>query len=106
MLRISPNIFCSALYFKEIVVIAPFLTLAAIVRCTVEIPACFFAIPYYLSKTTEKTVSSHMMVAKFGGTTRFFLAMIGLNFWLTFLDIVIPWLIVYPTGIYDKFAVW
>ena len=106
MLRKSPNMFCSALYFKDIAIIVPFLILAAIVRCIVEIPACFFAIPYYLSKITEKTVSSHMMVEKFGGTTKFFLTMIGLNFWLTFLDVVIPWLIVYPTGIYDRFAVW
>jgi len=46
-----------------------------------------------------------MMVEKFGGK-KIFLTMIGLNFWLTFLDVVIPWLIVYPTGLYDKFAIW
>lgn len=106
ILLISPNMLCSAIYFQELSIYAPSVILAAIMRCIVEIPACFFAIPYFLTISKKVPISSHAMIEKFGGLFRYFLIMIGLNFWLTLLDILIPWLIVYPTGIYTRFAVW
>ena len=42
MLIISPNMLFFSLYFRELSIVAPFIILALIVRCIVEIPACFF----------------------------------------------------------------
>lgn len=106
ILFMSPNMFCSAIYFQEISIYLPSVILAAIMRCMVEVPACFFAIPYFLTISTKVPTTTHVMIEKFGGVLRYFLIMIGLNIWLTFLDTLISWLIVYPTGVYDKFAVW
>lgn len=106
ILLMSPNMFCSPIYFQELTIYAPSVILAAIMRCIVEIPICFFAIPYFLTVSQKVYTSPHMMIEKFGGLFRYFLIMIGLNFWLTFLDALIPWLVVFPTGIYNKFAVW
>jgi len=106
ILLISPHMFCSAVYFQELTIYAPSVVLAAIMRCIVEITACFFAIPYFLTISQNVSTTTHMMIERFGGLFKYFLIMIGLNFWLTFLDSLISWLVVYPTGIYSKFSVW
>jgi hypothetical protein len=49
ILFMSPNMFCSAIYFQEISIYLPSVILAAIMRCMVEVPACFFTIPYFLT---------------------------------------------------------
>jgi len=106
ILLISPHMFCSAIYFHELTIYSPSVLLAAIMRCIVEITACFFAIPYFLTVSQKVSISFPMMIERFGGLFRYFFIMIGLNFWLTILDTIIPWLVVYPTGIYSRFAVW
>ena len=80
--------------------------IGAIVRCIVEIPACCIAIPYFLSRATKSSITLQSMFEKFGGALKYVLIMIALNFYLTFLDVLFSWLIVYPTGIYTAFAAW
>jgi len=46
------------------------------------------------------------MVEKFGGLVKYSLSMVGLNFWLTIVDSFIPWIVVFPTGIYNNFGMW
>jgi hypothetical protein len=96
----------SAIFFSDFTVYAPSVILAATLRSIVEVPACYFAIPYFLTRSTKVPVSSHIMFEKFGGLKKYFLIMIALNFYLTFLDAFISWLLVYPTGIYVRFAAW
>ena len=106
ILFISPNMFCSTLYLEEPSIYMPLSLLAALFRCIVLIPVSFFAIPYFLSLAQKKPVSYHVMIEEFGGMFNFFFSMIGVNFWITFLDTLIPWLLVFPTGIHARFAVW
>lgn len=95
----------AVMYFKNLENYAPAVLLAACVRCLVEIPACYYAIPYFLSRSTGAKTTSLMMIEKFGGMYRYIIIMVALNFWLTLLDALIPWLAIFPTGIY-KFAYW
>jgi hypothetical protein len=96
----------SAMVLNNLGIYAFSVFLAAILRCVIEIPACYFAIPYFLTRSTKVSVSAQSMIEKFGGFIKYFLIMITLNFYLTFLDAFFSWLLVYPTGIYAKFAVW
>jgi len=106
ILLFSPTMLCSSIYFNELSIFIPAVILAAIMRCLIEIPACLFAIPYFLSVAHKETVTIHSMVEKFGGLVKYFLSMVSLNFWLTIVDSFIPWIVVFPTGIYNNFGMW
>ncbi len=93
------------LYYKNIEKYAPAVLVAACVRSLIEVPACYYAIPYFLTRSTHIKTNSRMMIEKFGGIYRFIVMLIALNVWLTILDAFIPWLVVYPTGLY-KLARW
>jgi len=84
----------------------PFAFLSAIVRCLVEIPLCVLAIPYFLTVSRGEKITTSQMIEEFGGLKGYLLKMVLLNFWLTFLDTAIPWVLTYPTGIYSYSATW
>ncbi len=79
---------------------------AGAVRSLIEIPLCYRAIPFFLSRNTGKTVTGKNMLDRFGGPAQYILIMTALNFYLTFLDTLFSWLITFPTGLYDLLGRW
>lgn len=79
---------------------------AGLVRCLVEVPACYVAIPYYMSRTLDRRVSPREALSEFGGVGRYVLIMSLFNLWLTLLDSAIPWALVYPTDAYKTWGTW
>lgn len=103
---LMPTEFPGAAVFSELSLMLKVLLAAGIVRCIVEIPLCYWAIPCFLSISGKTPVTSGDMVKKFGGPGKYVAKMTVLNLYLTFLDGLFSWAVVYPTGMFIRLAAW
>ena len=97
---------CSGSALSSLTTLLTLVPIAGLVRCLVEVPICYVAIPHYIGKTLGRRVSSREALLKFGGVCRYALIMSLFNLWLTLLDSTIPWAFAYPTGAYEAWSTW
>jgi hypothetical protein len=80
----------------------PAVLAAGAVRSLIEIPLCYRAIPFFLTRNTGKTVTGKNMLEQFGGMRKYILIMVFLNFYLTVLDAVFSWIIAFQYPVVQK----
>lgn len=79
--------------------------LGGLVRAAVIVPLdYFFSIPYYLSRYEKRKVTRSEAVAEFGGVPRYVVVLTLFNLWLSLFDLLIPWTVLYPTGLVRALA--
>ncbi len=105
-LLLLPSEFPRAGVFTDFSFYLTLILAAGAVRCLLEIPLCYYAIAYFLSRSGKTTVTAGEMIEKFGGLGKYVLIMTALNLYLTVLDAIFSWVIVFPTGIFDNLAAW
>lgn len=79
--------------------------LGGLVRTAVIAPMDYlWSIPYHHSLSEGRTVSRAEVLAEFGGAPRYVIVMTLGNLWLSLFDFVLPWLILFPTGLAKAFT--
>lgn len=74
--------------------------LGGLVRAAVIVPLdYFFSIPYYRSVYEHRKVSRREAMAEFGGIPRYIVVLTFFNLWLSLFDLLVPWAVLYPTGL-------
>lgn len=74
--------------------------LAWVGRCLLALTVnYYYSIPRYRTTVSGARMTTREAMVEFGGTGRYILILGAFNLYLTLFDVVVSWLVVYPTGL-------